>query len=82
LQLYLDTMLECATFAQQGATPSDPGWLEAEINREYDQIHAAALADTSIFTNDEFEQAVLDMKSFAQLRSSAVQQQVAAARGQ
>jgi spore coat protein CotH len=79
LKLYLDTMLECATFALQGATPSDPGWLEAEINREYDQIHTAALADTSLYTNDEFEQAVLDMKSFAQLRSSAVQQQVAAA---
>ena len=71
-----------ATFALQGATPSDPGWLEAEINREYDQIHAAALADTSIFTNAEFEQAILFMRSFAQTRSGSVQHQVAAARGQ
>ena len=81
-QLYLDTMLDCATFALQGATPSDPGWLEAEINREDDQIHAAALADTSLFTNAEFEQAILDLKSFAQNRSGIVQTQVAAARGQ
>jgi len=82
LQLYLDTMLECAAFALQGATPDAPGWLEAEINREYDQIHAAALADTSIFSNDEFEQAILFMRSFAQTRSGNVQQQVAVARGQ
>jgi len=82
LQLYLDTMRECAAFALQGATPSDPGWLEAEIAREYNQIHTAALEDTSLYTNDEFEQAVLDMMSFARLRSDSVQQQIASLRQQ
>jgi spore coat protein CotH len=81
LQIYLDAMLESANFAIQGATPTDPGWLEAEITREYGQIHAAALEDTAIFTNDEFEQGVVDLITFARLRSSSVRQQVAA-RGQ
>src|SRR5215471_12123196 len=82
LQIYLDTMLECADFAVQGATPTDPGWLEAEITREYSQIHAAALEDTTLYTNDEFEQGVLNLLTFARTRSDLVRQQVAAARGQ
>lgn len=82
LQIYLDTMLECADFALQGATPTDPGWLEIEITREYNQIHAAALEDTAIYTNDEFEQGVLDMLAFARSRSDLVRQQVAAVRRQ
>jgi hypothetical protein len=81
LQLYLDVMLECADFAVQGATSSDPGWLEAEITREYNQIHAAALEDTAIFSNDAFEQAVQDLLTFARMRSDLVRQQVAAVRG-
>jgi hypothetical protein len=81
-QIYLDTMLDCAAFALQGAAPDQAGWLEVEVNREYDQIHAAALADTSLYTNAEFEQAILDLKYFAQNRSGIVQTQVAAARGQ
>src|SRR5262245_19088444 len=82
LQLYLDTMLDCAAFALQGATQSDPGWLEAEITREYNQIHTAALEDISLYSNDEFEQAVLDMMSFARVRSDSVQQQIASLRQQ
>ena len=82
LQIYLDAMLESANFAVQGASPTDPGWLEAEIAREYNQIHAAALEDTAIFTNDEFEQGVVDLINFARLRSGSIRQQVAAARGQ
>src|SRR5262249_46270396 len=81
MQIYLDTMLECADFALQGASPTDPGWLEAEISREYDQIHAAALEDTAIFSNDEFEQGVVDLLTFARTRSDSVRQQVDAARG-
>jgi spore coat protein CotH len=79
LQLYLDTLLECATFAQQGATPDQPGWLEAEVDREYDQIHAAALDDTTLYTNAEFEQAAADLVAFARDRSAAVRAQVVAA---
>src|SRR5204863_3454643 len=56
-QLYLDTLIECANFALFG-TPEQAGWLEAEVAREYDQIHAAALEDTILFSNAEFEQAV------------------------
>jgi CotH protein len=82
LQIYLDAMLESANFAEQGATASDPGWLEAEMAREYGQIHAAALEDTFIFSNDQFEQGVVDLISFARSRSGSVRQQVAAARGQ
>ena len=81
LQLYLDTMLECATFALQDATESQPGWLEAEIGREYDQIREAALADTFIYTNAEFEQLVVDLQAFAKNRSGVVRAQVAAERG-
>jgi len=80
LQLYLDTMLECGNFAVQGAAPDQPGWLETEINREYDQIHAAALEDTFVFTNADFEQAIVDLQNFARTRSAIVAAQVAAAR--
>ena len=80
LNLYLDTLLECAAFADQGATSDQPGWLEAEVNREYDQIHAAALDDTILYSNDQFEQAVVDLRAFARNRSAAIRGQVAAAR--
>ncbi len=79
LNLYFDTLLECAAF-DQAAVPDQPGWLEAEIGREYDQVHAAALDDTVLFSNAEFEQAVVDLKAFAHGRSAAVRAQVAAAR--
>ncbi len=82
LNLYLDTLLECADFDRRGVTPDQPGWLEAEANREFDQIHAAGLEDTSLYTNDEFEQAVADLKAFAHARAASVRAQVASARGQ
>ena len=80
LQLYLDTMVECADFAAQGAAPDQPGLLEAEVIRESDQIRAAAIEDTFIFTPDQFEQAVLDLRAFARDRSGFVRAQVANAR--
>jgi spore coat protein H len=85
-QLYLDTLLECADSALEGATaqagdtPAQPGWLEREVSRVYDQIRAAALADTIIFTNEQFENAFQDLRVFARGRSEAVRQQVAAHR--
>jgi hypothetical protein len=84
--LYFDTLLECATVASEGAVPAtntvpaQPGWLESEVNREYEQIHAAALEDTLIFTNAQFESAIVDVKAFARDRADAVRQQVAARR--
>jgi spore coat protein CotH len=76
LQLYLDTMLECADFATQGAAPDQPGLLEAEVIRQSDQIRAAAIEDTFIFTPDQFEQAVLDLRAFARDRSGFVRAQL------
>jgi hypothetical protein len=81
--LYLDTLAECADSAAAGATTGvnpQPGWLEAEVQREYLQIRNAALADTLIFTNAQFEQAIVDLKAFANGRSDAVKAQVAAYR--
>jgi len=82
LNLYFDTLLECAAFADQGVAADQPGWLEAEVNREYDQIHGTALQDTILYSNDQFEQAVVDLRSFAHGRSASIRAQVAAARPQ
>jgi len=85
-KLYLDTLLECADSASStaGAKPTDPpfeqGWLEREVDREYEQIRAAALSDTLIFTNAQFEAAIVDLKAFVRGRADAVRAQVAAAR--
>ena len=56
-ELYLDTLLECARSASEPAPGSTggPGWLEREIQREYEQIRDAALADpVKPFSNDDF----------------------------
>lgn len=85
-QLYLDTLLECADSAAEGfvpatnTAPAQPGWLESEVLRVYNQIHAAALEDTLIFTNEDFEKAIVDVTNFARVRSDAVRQEVAAKR--
>jgi spore coat protein CotH len=85
LDIYLRTLLEAADSASSlaGASPDDPpfdqGWLEREVNREYDQIHDAALADTILFNNDDFELAAADLEVFARDRSGAVRAQVAPA---
>jgi len=75
--------VECADSATEGATTGtnpQPGWLETEIQREYLQIRDAALADTLIFSNAQFEQEIVDIKAFAKGRSDAVKTQVAAYR--
>jgi spore coat protein H len=82
LQLYLDTLLECAAFAAQTDAPDQPTWLEAEVEREYGQVHQAALDDTILYSNAEFEQAIVDLLTFAHNRATIVQAQVAAARGE
>jgi spore coat protein CotH len=89
-ELYLDTLLECASRALElGDTggpanlsnPAQLGWLEAEIAREYDQIRLAVAFDTTkISSNGEFEKAVSDIRNFARQRSDAVRAQVAADR--
>jgi len=77
-QLYLNTLLECANSAAEGATATQPGWLEAEIGRVYEQIRPAALEDLLIFSNEQFETGIADVKAFARGRSDAVRLQVAA----
>jgi len=57
--------------------PPPPGWLEAEILREYHQIRDIARADTfKPYTNDEFEQAVEDLVTFARQRTTFVKDEV------
>jgi len=57
------------------------GWLEREIEREYQQIRDAARADPEkTFTNDDFERAVDDLRAFARQRGDFVMREVNAAR--
>ncbi len=83
--LYLDTLIECVKSANEVQAGSDDqrGWLEREVEREYNQIRAAELSDPQKnFSNDEFEQAVRDLATFARQRGAAVTGQVNAARVQ
>ena len=84
-RVYLDTLIECTALtagpALAGESPGvDPsgGWLEAEIVREYQQIHAAALADTvKPFSNEAFDAAVQHLLAFARMRGEFVKLDVA-----
>jgi CotH kinase protein len=83
--LYLDTLLECATVATAIPTDSAPGdargWLEREVEREYAQINAAVQADpTKPYTNDQFQAAVDFLRDFVRQRPEFVRTQVAASR--
>lgn len=79
--LYFDTLLECARVSAElvEATPSEVrGWMEREVDREYDQIRDAALADTEKpYTNEQFTQAVDAMRVFARQRPDFVRNEVA-----
>jgi spore coat protein CotH len=80
--VYLDTLLECIRLTAP-PNPSDEAlpvqsWLEAEITSEYQQIHAAALADPfKPFTNEQFETAIQHLLAFARARADFVRQDVA-----
>ena len=83
--LYLDTLLECARSAAEppAGTINGAGWLEREVQREYEQIREAALADpVKPFTNEDFERAVEDIGVFARHRSDSVTTEVGRARSQ
>jgi hypothetical protein len=81
LNLYLDLMLECVRIAGEPADGDARGWLEREIEREYQQIRSAALEDpVKPFTNEQFEQDVEALRVFARQRGQAVVEQVAALR--
>jgi spore coat protein CotH len=80
---YLDALLDCVRSAAEPApgVTDGPGWLEREVQREYEQIRDAALADpTKPFTNEEFERAASDLGVFARHRGDFVAAAVSAAR--
>src|SRR5262252_7348769 len=69
---YLNTLLESADSAEQ------EGWLEARVAEFYDLIKAAATSDTTKpFTNDQFEAAIGDLRTFARERGGVVRGMVA-----
>jgi len=73
--LYLDVLVQCARSAAQD------GWLLAEIGRAHELIRTAVYEDTAKpFSNDEYEQAVAHLVSFAENRSAFVVDQVAKSR--
>jgi len=82
---YLEALMDCVRSAGELAAGStDPrGWLEREIENEYQQIREATLADPEkTFTNDDFERAINDLRTFARDRGAFVTSEVDAARAQ
>jgi len=72
---YLNALLECATAWDEN------GWLTGEVNRLDALIRPAATTDTiKPFTNDQFEAAIGELKTFARDRSATVKRMVADAR--
>ena len=80
--LYLDTLIACADSADDtSGSANGKIWLENEIQREYDQVRDAAMADPDKpFTNAQFEQAINDLFVFSHMRSDMVRREVADAR--
>lgn len=85
--LYLNTLLEAADSAvaepeaRQHAAAETVGWLEAEVEYEYQQIRVAdGLDPVKIHSNGQFDTGVEALRNFARLRSEQVRLQVAADR--
>ena len=78
---YLDRLIDAAKSLREldDTTPSDTrGWMEREIQREYDQIRDLVYTDTTRqFTNADFEAEVERLRTFARERSAFVEQAVA-----
>ncbi len=71
--LYLDKQLDAARSAAELTAGDSRGWLEREVQREYEQIRDAARADTEKpYSNESFEQAVTALLDFARRRSAIV----------
>ncbi len=78
---FLDSLLECARSAAELTSGDSRGWMEREVQKEYEQIRDAARADTEKpYTNDAFELAVSAMVDYAQRRSEIVTAEVNASR--
>jgi spore coat protein CotH len=74
--LYLETLAACGRSASEldEGNPDDTrGWLEREIQKEYDQIREAMYADQQkTFSNEQFEEDVEKLKEFARKRPIVV----------
>src|SRR5207302_9301838 len=78
VNLYLQVLDGSADSAGEIAYGDGRGWMEREVEREFSQIHDAALADPEKSdTNDEFLQAVDDLTKFAHDRGPFVKAAVA-----
>ena len=86
--LFMDTLLDCATSLSEldPEAPDDTrGWMEREIQKEYDQIKdsaAVAEEDLQYYSKAQFEQEVENLRTFARQRSDFVRSEVAKTRGQ
>ena len=73
---YLDLLIEVANSLSQPdpANPADKrGWMEREIDREYAQIKDLVYTDAEKpFSNDQFEEEVAKLKTFARTRPDYV----------
>lgn len=70
---FLDTLITCAQSAGELAEGDSRGWMEREVQREYEQIREAARADTEKpYSNDSFEAGVVNLLDFARRRSAIV----------
>jgi spore coat protein H len=78
---FLDMLMECVRLASEPTEGDGRGWLEREIEREYQQIRDAAIADPDKpYTADDFERAVNDLRDFARNRGNSVTQEVNSSR--
>ncbi len=78
---FLDQLLECVRLASEPTEGDSRGWLEREIEREYQQIRDAAIADPDKpYTADDFENAVNALRDFARNRGNWVTQEVNSSR--
>jgi hypothetical protein len=82
---FLDFLLQIATSVNQvpaDAPPGDTrGWLEREVERQYNLIRAAVTSDPQKpYTNDQFEASVNFLRDFVRRRADFVRNQVAASR--
>lgn len=80
---YLDHLMNVVRSASEIAEGQSqgPGWLEREVQREYEQVRDAALADSEKpYSNEEFERAVTELGAFARHRAESVSREVAESR--
>jgi spore coat protein H len=73
-RLYLETLLGCAAAASAPVSEgAETGWLEAEIRKEIDQIHAAGYADANKpYSNERFDDELEKVLAFARNRAAYV----------